>query len=250
MVGPLVEIGTVFRPRWAWAVTCWAVLATAVLAVGWCRACGSSRRRLAGLVPVATLPLLLVWPFTEAGRFLVPLVPMILVGAVEGLAIMRSRWRPGRSRRWAAGLVLAASVPYTVYAAATDRAGVQRRLQEPFDAACSWIVKDATRPGPVLTMHPAEVFWQTGRPALAPDRDDDPAIAAQIRRYGVAYLIVDEDRYAREPSSPLGRFVIRHPDRVHCVEDRDRRVTVYETLREGRPGGWGVADSAPATHHP
>jgi len=43
------------------------------------------RRRLAGLIALFTLALLLVWPFTEAGRFLFPIVPFLLVGATEAL---------------------------------------------------------------------------------------------------------------------------------------------------------------------
>ena len=68
------------------AANVWAVAATGIIAFGWIRALRRPRRRLAGLVPLATLLVLLAWPFTEAGRFLVPLIPCILVGAVEGLA--------------------------------------------------------------------------------------------------------------------------------------------------------------------
>ena len=63
------------------------------------RALRSPRRRLAGLTALATLGLLLVWPFTEAGRFLIPLVPCLLVGAVEGLAALAAR-PVGDGRVW------------------------------------------------------------------------------------------------------------------------------------------------------
>ncbi len=96
IVGPVVEVGTVFRPGLAWPVTAWAVVATALVGWGWWRCLRSLRRRLAGLVPLWTMPLLLVWPFTEAGRFLVPLVPFVLVGAFEGLTGLLGPKRRGR----------------------------------------------------------------------------------------------------------------------------------------------------------
>jgi hypothetical protein len=86
LLGPFVEIATVYarRPLLASVATCGAAVVTAIIILGWCRTLRSVRRRIAGLVPLCTLLLLLAWPFTEAGRFLVPLVPFLLVGAVVG----------------------------------------------------------------------------------------------------------------------------------------------------------------------
>ena len=47
---------------------------------GWVRTLQTARRRLVGMIAFITLSLLFAWPFTEAGRFLIPLVPMVLVG--------------------------------------------------------------------------------------------------------------------------------------------------------------------------
>ena len=98
ITGPFVEVGTTFQhdARIAMAANVWAVAATGVIAFGWIRSLRQPRRRLAGLVPLATLLVLLAWPFTEAGRFLVPLIPCILVGAVEGWAGALG-WLGGRS---------------------------------------------------------------------------------------------------------------------------------------------------------
>ncbi len=130
IVGPFVEVGTIYRrsaPIFV-AVHLWAVLATGLILYGWIVSlrrpgavfacldrvplvvldqCSENtgrgrpvaprkkplqpvgnrhRRRVVALWGLATLALLLVWPFTEAGRFLVPLVPALLVGAVEGLS--------------------------------------------------------------------------------------------------------------------------------------------------------------------
>ncbi|HEU5118350.1 MAG TPA: glycosyltransferase family 39 protein, partial [Isosphaeraceae bacterium] len=79
-------------------------------------------RRIVALWSLGTLALLLVWPFTEAGRFLVPLVPALLVGAVEGLSTVLARLGFRRqARRVAVALVLLVSVPYSVHAVASHR---------------------------------------------------------------------------------------------------------------------------------
>jgi hypothetical protein len=158
---------------------------------------------------------------------------MILVGAVEGLALLASRvgWR--QARTWGAWAVLAASIPYACYALATGRAEAQRQTHHDFDAACAWIAAQGDTPGPILTRHPGEVFWQTGRQALTIDDDEPESVARAIDRFGVAYLLVDEERYAGAPSSPLNGFVVRHPERVERVWSREsgRNATVVYRVR-------------------
>jgi hypothetical protein len=236
VTGPVVEVGTVFRPSWRSAVTAWAGLATGVLCWGWYAAARSRRRRLGALVPFLTLGLLLFWPYTEAGRFLIPLIPFVLVGTVEGLARLARLARLRRPRVWSAGAVLAAALPFAVYAIATGRAEAERQTHADFDAACRWIVVEGRRPGPVLTRHPGEVYWQTGRRALSPP-DDPSAVADVIGRYEVAYLLIDNDRYARAPSNPLSRFAADHPEQVALVWGDTDRVSVYDVRRGGQRDG-------------
>jgi hypothetical protein len=243
LTGPIVEVGTVFlHSRAAWAlVMIWASAATGLLLLGWARSLRTPRRRLAGLVGFLTLGLLVVWPFTEAGRFLIPLVPCLLIGAVEGLApivwraekaLGRRSW-PSHPRVAAAVLVLAASCPYAFYALASGRSEAQRRTHADFDAGCSWIAKEGVVPGLVLTRHPGEVYWLTGREALPPG---DPA---EIRRLldssRVAYLLIDDERYANAPDNPLAAFVEQEPGRVRQVWSRTSgggksSIRIYEVV--------------------
>jgi hypothetical protein len=239
ITGPFVEVATVFqrRPAITLMANVWAMTATAVVIWGWVRTLRTPRRRLAGLIALATLPLLAAWPFTEAGRLLVPLLPFVLVGAIEGIAALLALRAPRRARRWTALILLTVSVPYNAYSILSGRAGAQRGTHAGFDAACLWITEHATRPGPVLFRHPGEVFWQTGRQAVAPDSPDPDAIARLIDRFGVAYLLIDDDRYARAGPSPLGRYVERFPDHVALVWQADpgpAQVRVYEVLRGHR----------------
>lgn len=214
ITGPFVEVATVFRPALAAPATAWSVLATAVIAGGWVIGLRSARGRLAALVPLATLPILLVWPFTEAGRFLGPLIPFVLVGAQRGLAGLGRGVGWPRLRRWPAAALVLASMPYSLYSASAHRAGAQADQHADFDAACRWIANEGLQPGPVLSRHPGEVFWQTGRPALGIVSADPAAIDRLIERYGVAYLLIDEERYARAPTNPLKRYVKLRPQRV------------------------------------
>jgi hypothetical protein len=182
----------------------------------------TARQRLGGLIALITLTLLLIWPFTEAGRFLFPLVPFLLVGLAEGLARRMATGRMRRSRVWASGIVLALSIPYSVYAVASGRAAAGWRTHAGFDEACQWIDRNTPRSSRLLTRHPGEVFWQTGRQAVAPDSSDPDTIDQLVDRLGVSYLLIDEDRFANESSSPLSGYVVRYPTRVLLVWNRSR----------------------------
>lgn len=208
LTGPLVEVATVFDRRFAAVATAFAILASSIILLGWLIGLTRLRTRLGSLLALGTLALLLVWPFTEAGRFLIPILPMIGVGALFGLTPLL--WKLGfrRPRAWAARLLFAAAVPYSAYAIATGRADDQRRSHDGFDAACAWIAEHGSRPGPILTTFPGEAFWQTGRTGVSPARGDDAeAVARLADRYGVAYVIVTPERFANAAPSPLERFV-------------------------------------------
>ena len=104
-------------------------------------------------------------------------------------------------------LVLIASLPYSAYSILSGRSRGRDVANRDFDAACEWLVDNGARPGPVLTRHPGEVFLATGRKALEVSSSERPGeadaspdeVARTIARYGVAYLVIDEDRYAGAP---------------------------------------------------
>ena len=225
LIGPVIEVATVFRPRYANAATLFAFLAATPIVMGWFLLRKRPERRMAGLIPTLTMALLLAWPFTEAGRFLVPLVPFVIVGAVEGIAAMANGWRLAASC-----LVLTLSIPYAAYAIATDRAGAERATHAEFDAACLWIATQDGPRGPVLTRHPGEVFWLTGRTALAPREGGTVNdVGRLIQTYKADYLLVDDERFALAAASPLGRFAQAFPDRVQraFTAEGPRPVIVY-----------------------
>ena len=219
------------------------------------------RKRLAGLIPTITLALLLMWPYTEAGRFLIPLVPCVLIGAVEGMSGLMT-WGNHRfgldvpDRRvsfFAAVLLLLISLPYSGYSMITGRARARDAANHDFDAACAWLAWHGDRPGPILTRHPGEVFLATGRQALevsTSERQGEAdasadAIARTIARYKVAYVLIDEDRYLGSAAGPLGRFVAERPQSVRKVwssEPAGPAVAIYEVLPGHQAGAAGLPE--------
>jgi hypothetical protein len=116
----------------------------------------------------------------------------------------------------------------------TSRTRALKATDRDFDAACDWIAAHADRPGPILSRHPGEVYWQTGRQSLevpGGSDDDTDAIERTIKTYGVSYLLIDQDRYTQAPSSPLAHFVAAHPERVRKVWGRETEhssMLIYE----------------------
>jgi hypothetical protein len=234
-------------------VSLWAVAASTTIFAGWIRALAQPRIRLAGLVPFFTFSLLLLWPYTEAGRFLLPLLPCLLVGAALGLSWILSRFvrrpatakRDGRTTLIAAILVLFASLPYPGYSLLTihARTRARRDAQRSFDAACAWLAASGKRAGPVLSRHPGEVFLATGRQGLElssserpghPDATSDE-IERTIAAYKVAYLMVADDRYANTVVDPLKRFITERQERVRKVWSKHQEhagAAIYEIVSE------------------
>ncbi|MHC5538834.1 ArnT family glycosyltransferase, partial [Singulisphaera rosea] len=193
---------------------------------GWVRLIRSPRRRLAGLIPLATFPLLVLWPFTEAGRFLIPLIPFLILGAMEGLAAWGMRLGFKHPKRVASGIILLLSFPYSLYSLASGRASAQEATHEGFDSACAWITAYGDRPGPVLGRYPADLYWQTGRNAL--EFSETPgSIDDAIRRYGVAYFVVDETPFANATKDPLALYVEQHTSGTSRVWGPRRGVSVH-----------------------
>jgi hypothetical protein len=251
ITGPLVEFAIAIRPSAGMApvANLWAGMAAAAVVVGWVIALRQPRRRLAGLVALLTLGLLLVWPYTEAGRFLVPLIPCLLIGAVEGTSGLIHRLEEPlglkcsrrRARLVGALLLLVASIPFTAHLLLSGRSRARDPVTRAFDMACVWITERADRPGPILTRHPGEVFLATGRQALEVTTSERPgdtdaapeAIAQTIAHYGVAYLLIDQDRYLNATPSPLNRFVAAFPHRLRLVwssEPEPHVAAIYEVL--------------------
>ncbi len=247
ILGPGVEIATVFSrsPVVSMVATGWAILITALIIWGWLRTLRNPERRLVALVPFCTLPLLLIWPFTEAGRFLIPLVPFLLIGLMEGIAPRCVSLGSSLPRTRAAALILLASMPYPLYAAATSRALAQERTHAAFDAACAWVIAHGNQAGPVATHYAADLSWQTGRQSLEINPADLGAFLAKIEHYGVAYVIPDEQPFANAQADPSAVAMKKAPERFRLVWGPTQGVSIYEVLHERTRGQTPQAQPAP-----
>ena len=222
VAGPFVEVATVFRPSWQVPGLAWSALATGTVLLGLGYSLFTPRFRLAGLAAGLTMALLLVWPFQEAGRFLVPLVPLLLLGAAM------APLRPPTGL--AAGTLLALSLPYNLYDLAAHRSEDAAKTLGRLDAACRWIVAQGQRPGSVLCRQGAEAYWLLDRTRTVvpvPGADSGETVAAVVRRFGVAYLIDDADRYARSEPSPVAQFAAESPNALRRVW-QEGPITVYQ----------------------
>ncbi len=237
IVGPVIEAATVYRPGLAIPATMFALGVTALVGFGWVAFMRSSRRRLLGLVPLVTLAALLVWPFTEAGRFLIPLVPFVLAGAWNGIDAGLGRFRartPVRSRtirRSVALLLFLVSMPYTIVSGLKPRVPLETTADADFEAACRWITSFHNAAGPVMVRQAGEAFWLMDRSlACVPPPEDPSAIPALIKRYQIAYLIDDQGRYTNAPIGSIARYVQSRSADV-------RAVWSSETVRVYAPAG-------------
>jgi len=229
LFGPLNEVATIFRPRWKLVGYSWGIIATATILAGLKSTLRRPRWRLAGLTFFLTMALLLIWPFQEAGRFLIPMVPFLLVGAWLALECAfnwsgtQYRMNPATLAGW---LLVVLSLPYSLFTL------VPRKASEPshFDLACQWIAEHGQKPGPVMTRQGGEAFWLMGRKRLvvpAPALMNSQAVSSVIETYNVAYLIDDANRYARSETGSVAKFAAEFPDQLVTVHT-EGPVTIYQ----------------------
>ncbi len=96
----------------------------------------------------------------------------------------------------------------------------------------------------MISRHPGEVFLRTGRQGLEvasaerPDLEnaDPESIARTIAAYHVAFLLIDKERYAYAPASPLEQYVVRRSERVRLVWGKmNDPVVIFEVNSAARP---------------
>ena len=151
----------------------------------------------------------------------------------------------------AAAIVLAVSIPYSALC---------RRLQAVLfleacsqvvtscvqDAGCSWLAHEANVEGPILARDPGEVYWLSGRQAIPPGNKESE-IHQLLEEFRVAYLLIDDGRYANAPLNPLTRFVEEEPSRVRRVWSRTSggsSIRIFQVLHAEERTSDGQIDSA------
>jgi hypothetical protein len=192
------------------------------------------------------------WP-VQFVRYLIPLTPFLTLAVVVVLATAARRAGNGGGRRWRAlqltlaGVVaiIGAQQLLTLYrsmakypspAVITDRSGRRHDYRLFFydrpwrlhDEGLDWLARTA-RPGEVIaTSTPHWAYLRTGRPAVMPPYEVDPARAAVLLdQVPVRYLIVDQLAFldvGRRYTIPVVR---RSPDQwklVYAATDSGPRI--------------------------
>jgi hypothetical protein len=158
--------------------------------------------RLVPMLWAASLLLIAITPWElQFGRYLMPLAPLSVLGLVTVLARLPSR--VGRRAAGAAvGAVLLAQAAVLAFVFARQHPIVAAGDQRLFfyddawaahDRAIAWLAGDAPPDAIVATSTPFRVYLTTGRRAVLPPFEADPAVAERLLdSVPVEYLMLDE----------------------------------------------------------
>lgn len=258
LFGPFVETATVFRGErpLALAATCVALAFAAVCCVGAMRMLRAGDLRPGGLYLAISMTILIIWPFTEAGRFLIPLVPLNLaafaIGCESIAAAVKARWPEVLAVsylavRWqsqAATAIAIFALPFGLYTAIKPWRTGSATADARFESACRWIEGNLPRDAVIAARHPGDVFWRTGRMAVPwPAEATNVEAANRLRQAGARFVFVDLGRYvgdqaplwldqqAGNKKSAAGSH--EHPAGFGLIAEPEPGMKVYEI------GDWG-----------
>lgn len=206
LFGPFVETATVFRsdPAVAAVATALAGAFVAVWCVGFIRMIRNESTRPAGLYLACSLAILVVWPFTEAGRFLIPLVPLNLAALVLGLDRigLSISWHNRKLRfvvRSVPVSIALASLPFGLYTGLKAWRTDPVQADASFEAACRWIAGNLPTDAVVASRHPGDVYWRSSRVGVPwPEAKSAEEAASRLSDAGAGFLFVDQGRYVGE----------------------------------------------------
>ncbi|MBI1325591.1 hypothetical protein GC170_20705 [bacterium] len=206
LFGPFVETATVFRddPLAATLSTALAAVFASVWSIGLVRMIRNESARPAGLYLACSLVILVVWPFTEAGRFLIPLVPLNLAALVLGLdrigfSISRLNLKLRYVVRSVPVSIALASLPFGLYTGLKAWRTDPAQADAPFEAACRWIAGNLPADAVVASRHPGDVYWRSSRVGVPwPEAKSAEAAASLLSDAGAGFLFVDQGRYVGE----------------------------------------------------
>ena len=203
LFGPYIETATVFNSsiNMALAATLLAVFFSLICLAGFIRMAISPETRFAAIYCGITMAILIVWPFTEAGRFLIPLIPIMLLALANGLAILASLaqdlgWIKSGNHQRIVWLIPMLSILFGMYTWQKNLRTSPMNLDKDFDQACAWIAQHLPPNSIIASRHPGDVFWRSGRTGLPwPNQTNITEAANQLAKKNVGFLLVDRGRF-------------------------------------------------------
>lgn len=185
---------------------------SALIAIGFVVTC---RRRLSVAEPlvVLTLGMIVLWPFWTF-RFVLPLVPFLLVYLVTGIETLAGG--TGRAVRIflmvSVGLNVLDHTQYIAQAYVSPRSVVWTAQMDDINQVFDWLRRHPTS-GAVATDNPALVYLHTGRKTVSIDGVGDPW--ERWQRAGVRYVAAISDTAMLEDPRAVLRY--KHPHRMIWV---------------------------------
>jgi hypothetical protein len=186
------------------------------------------RRRLLGLLAAAYAPyivFMLTYWRTDEHRYWVMLIPWLALLAAWTIWAGYDKLAATGDRRWAPlGLLLAlAAMGWVVGFSRPDIADKVRnepQLWQPDLAAYAWLDANVPADAAVMTRLPWQLNWHTERPALMIPNTGDPALLLEIaRRYGVEYLVLENQLRVKGDAGRLLAPLMDHANQVGAVID-------------------------------
>jgi hypothetical protein len=247
LFGPYIETATIFMSSPAMA------LVATLIAAGFCMIC------IAGFITLAKSPLtrfsaiyfgislsiLIVWPFTEAGRFLIPLIPILSLAFTNGLVVLCRVFHdfgvagfmtPGRLI-W---LIPGISMVFGIHTWQKNVRTSPMMLDRDFDQACVWIAQQVALTEVIASRHPGDVYWRSGHVGVTwPEQSTTEEVAEALAQKNVGFLLVDRGRFVGDnlPDWLAPASLNRRPDLFQpvLIEGlKESQTKVWKVLREDR----------------
>lgn len=235
LFGPFLETATVFRSTPALKAIAWlqAACFAMIFFIGLVKIAKNPKTLLAAVYLVVSLAMLIAWPFTEAGRFLIPLVPVVLLAFTIGLSSVHQSLdncrllNPYPSGQLVPWLVVALCLPFGLYTWQKQLRGNVGSQDHDFNQACAWLARNSPASAIIASRHPGDVFWRSGRAGVHwPESGELGHVHRAIFNQNAAYLLVDTTRYAKMTTPAWASPV---------------SLALYPNLfREVAPSGWSA----------
>lgn len=244
LFGPYVESATVFSNNQALALAFTASAAgfTLILLTGIRQLWLAPATRLAAMYWSLTMAILLVWPFTEAGRFLIPLVPIGLLGLLAGSQNVLDQFVPKLSNKNRVAWLLAGlAVPFGSYTWLKDVRTQATQADQNFDRTCAWISQNIPDKEFIAARHPGDLYWRTGRQAdFWPKVNSVEEAAADLQRRSIGYLLIDQGRFVGDtlPDWLKAEHLRKHPDLFQLIDtqgDKEPGNALWRVVKAPAP---------------
>lgn len=230
------------------------ILGSALVLVGWSRET-VRKPSVRGLFLALYLPLLILWPevWTDR-RFLLPVLPVILLYLVDGARRIGDAGGRGFGRALAVGAALTFAAPAVASSVVRvpDSLWCQRAYRDGFACdlpnygsfydAARWAAGNTPSDAVIANRRPNLFYWLSGRRGdVYPFSDDPEVVMAGLEAMGADYVVVDRTSFTT--NLYLIPTIAAYPERFEVVYGEGEPVTLILRLRRTTRNA-GIGSSA------